>query len=185
MNKPLSILIISASVREGRLSHRVALFFQRYLKSYGFSGEVSIADLKEYAFPVFEERLRYLKHPPQQLLDFAGRVDRADGIIIVTPEYNGGYPAALKNAVDVLYQEWRRKPLAIATVSDGVFGGTQVVTSLLFSFWKIGALLVPARFHAANVEQAYGEDGEPADPAATGKAAGHFVSELLWCMGRK
>lgn len=172
------IEIISASIRTGRQSHRVALFFKTFVESANLAS-ANILDLKGYNFPLFDERLSKQSNPIPSAKEFAEKVSRADAIIIVTPEYNGGYPASLKNAVDLLYSEWRRKPVAIAAVSDGPFGGTQVVTSLQFSLWKIGALTVPARFHAANVGEAYDEMGVPKDKALTEKLATGFVNELL------
>ena len=49
------------------------------------------------------------------MLEFADKITKAVGVIIVTPEYNGGYPASLKNAIDLLYAERKRKPVALAT----------------------------------------------------------------------
>src|SRR5512133_1182809 len=103
------IAILSASVRNGRKSHRVALFFQNFINHKQLATS-EIVDLNEYKFPVFEERLPYLNSPSPQILDFARRIQSADGILIVTPEYNGGYPAALKNVIDLLTTDWRRKP---------------------------------------------------------------------------
>lgn len=178
------IAIISASVRTGRNSHRVALYFKNYLESHQLA-EAEIIDLNAYAFPVFNERLKNLKDPSADILDFAQRVKAADGIIIVTPEYNGGYPASLKNVIDLLYEEWQRKPIAISTASDGVFGGTQVITSLQFSLWKIRAWTVPAMFPVPKVQLAFSEDGVPADPETVDKRAAGFTRELLWCIEAK
>ncbi len=172
------IAIISSSIRVNRQSHRVALFFKKFLEEHQQASS-EILDLAVYRFPLFEERLQYQKNPPANVLDFAGRVKSADAIIIVTPEYNGGYPASLKNVVDLLYSEWRRKPIGIAAVSDGPFGGTQVVTSLQFSLWKIGALTVPARFHVANVHENYDENGNPKNKELTEKMANGFVGEII------
>src|SRR4051812_21266320 len=119
------IAIISSSVRTGRISSRVATYFKNFIEK-GNYGTAEILDLKDYNFPIFEERLKNLPEPSKGLLDYADKITKADGVLIVTPEYNGGYPANLKNAIDVLYDEWHRKPVAIATVSNGVFGGTQV-----------------------------------------------------------
>ena len=177
----MDLLIISSSVRTGRNSHRVALFFERFI-SKKQNVSVEILDLNEYQFPIFEERLRNIKEPSAEMLEFASKVQHADGILIVTPEYNGGYPASLKNAIDLLYTEWKRKPVAIATVSAGPFGGAQVNTSLSFSLWKIGVLLVPAMFLVAKVQDHYNENGEPKDKEATEKIATKFVDELTWCM---
>ena len=122
------------------------------------------------------------KDPTPNVVDFANRIQSADGVLIVTPEYNGGYPASLKNVVDLLYSEWDHKPVAISTVSDGIFGGTQVITSLQFSLWKIGAWTIPAMFPVPKVKEAFDENGVPADKAGTEKRALAFVNELLWCV---
>jgi NAD(P)H-dependent FMN reductase len=175
------IVILSASVRTGRNSHRVALYFKKFLEKTK-SGTAEILDLTTYNFPVFHERLQYQESPSPEVLDFANKIKTADGVIIVTPEYNGGYPASLKNVVDLLYNEWRRKPIAISTVSDGVFGGTQVITSLQFSLWKIRAWTVPAMFPVPKVQESFDEQGNPKDKAATDKRATGFVNELLWCI---
>ena len=177
----IHIAIISSSVRTGRNSHRVALFFQNYLKENNLATS-EIIDLHEYQFPLFDERLRLQPDPSPALLDYAARVTKADGIIIVTPEYNGGYPASLKNAIDVLYKEWYKKPIAISTASDGVFGGTQVITSLQWSLWKIRAWTVPAMFPVPKVQEAFDSDGLPADKAGVEKRAAVFVGELMWCI---
>ena len=178
------IAIISGSVRTGRNSHRVALYFQKYIKENNL-GTSEIVDLKEYNFPLFEERLRLLKNPSQNIQNFADKIKKADGIILVTPEYNGGYPASVKNAIDLLYDEWHRKPIAIATVSAGDFAGTQVITSLQFSLWKIRAWTVPAMFPVPKVQDNYDEAGNPMDKASIDKRANGFLKELLWCMEAK
>lgn len=175
------ISIISSSVRLRRDSHRVALFFKRFLEDKQFA-TANILDLNQYQFPIFEERLKYQSSPATGVIEFSDKVKASDGIIIVTPEYNGGYPAALKNVIDLLYEEWHRKPVAISTVSDGNFGGTQVITSLQFSLWKIRAWTVPAMFPVPNVSKTFSEDGVPIDPAAIEKRALNFVREMLWCI---
>lgn len=172
------IAIISASVRTGRLSHRVALYFKRYLEENNLAA-AEILDLKEYNFPVFDERLRLQKDPSPAAMEFAGKVKNADGIIIVTPEYNGGYPASLKNVVDLLYEEWHNKPVAISTVSDGIFGGSQVLTSLQFTLWKMKVRTVLAMFPVPRVMDAFDENGFPADKDATDKRAAKFIGEFL------
>lgn len=178
------IAIISSSVRIGRNSHRVALYFQSYLQEQKLA-TAEILDLNEYQFPVFDERLKFHPAPTEKMLDFSKRIKEAEGVIIVTPEYNGGYPAALKNIVDLLYEEWHRKPVAISTVSEGAFGGTQVITSLQFSLWKIRAWTVPAMFPVPAAREAFDEAGNPTDKAGTDKRASKFISELLWCVEAK
>jgi NAD(P)H-dependent FMN reductase len=175
------IAIIAASVRTGRLSNRVALFLKKYIEDKNIA-TTEILDLQQYQFPVFDERLKYQSNPSPAVLDFASRIKNADGVIIVTPEYNGGYPASIKNVVDLLYDEWHRKPVAISTVSDGSFGGTQVITSLQFSLWKIRAWTVPAMFPVPVAQKTFDENGVPAEPATVEKRASNFVNELMWCI---
>lgn len=177
------IAILSASVRTGRVSHRVALYFSNFLSTKGLA-TCEILDLHAYRFPLFEERLKYQPDPPANVVDFAARIRKADGVIIVTPEYNGGYPASLKNAIDLLYEEWHRKPIAISTVSDGAFGGTQVITSLQFSLWKIRAWTVPAMFPVPNGPKAFDPEGRLVETSLE-KRATNFVNELLWCIAAK
>jgi NAD(P)H-dependent FMN reductase len=180
----ITIAIISASVRLGRRSHRMALFFQHYITE-NYLAVAQLLDLNEYKFPIFDERLSNMKNPPVQLVDFASKINDADGVIIVTPEYNGGYPASLKNAIDVLYKEWRRKPVAVATASYGQFGGAQVTTSLVFSLWKIGACLVPAMYPGPKVQEAYNEAGVPINKNDTEKRAKTFIDEMFWFIGQR
>jgi NAD(P)H-dependent FMN reductase len=176
------IAIISASVRTGRRSHRVALYFETFLKKENVTAE--ILDLSVYQFPLFTERLKYLPSPSPDIIDFADKIKKADGVLIVTPEYNGGYPASIKNVIDLLYTEWYHKPIAISTVSDGVFGGTQVITSLLFTLWKIRAWVVPAMFPVPNVGDSFTDEGHPVKES-TDERAKIFIDELLWCIQAK
>ena len=175
------ISIISASVRTGRNSHRVALYFEKYLKENNLA-ETEMIDLMEYNFPVFEERLQFQASPLPQTLEFAKKIKDSEGIIIVTPEYNGGYPASLKNVIDLLLVEWRHKPIAIATVSSGPFAGTQALISLQFTLWKIKAWTITEMFSVAKVQDNYEENGDATNKEATDKIAAPFIKELLWCI---
>lgn len=177
------IAIISSSVRTGRNSHRVARYFEHYLTKQNLA-TAEILDLNVYQFPVFTERLKYQPSPSPDVLDFAERIKKADGVIIVTPEYNGGYPASIKNVIDLLYVEWFHKPIAISTVSDGIFGGTQVITSLLFTLWKIRAWVIPAMFPVPSVEASFTQDGQPLNKGIDDRAK-IFIDEFFWCIRAK
>lgn len=113
-----NIKIISASIRDGKKSDRVALYLKNYITANNLA-EAEVLDLSKYNFPLFTERFKFLKEVSSELSEFVGKVNHADAVIIVTPEYNGGYPAALKNIIDVLVDEWKHKPVAISTVSSG------------------------------------------------------------------
>lgn len=141
-----------------------------------------LVDLLDYSFPIFEERLRFMPDPPKQVLEFADRIKRADGIVVITPEYNGGYPASLKNVIDLLSEEWKGKPTALVTVSTGPFGGALLLPSLVFSLWKKKVWTVPARYHVPKVHEAFSLEGEPAEQEAADKRTMAFLEELEWCM---
>jgi NAD(P)H-dependent FMN reductase len=172
------ISIISSSIRTGRKSHRVALYFEKYLRENNLA-TTEILDLKSYNFPVFEERLRFQEEPLPQALEFAKKIKTSSGIIIVTPEYNGSFPASLKNAIDLLYEEWYHKPVGISTVSAGAFGGSQVLISLQFVLWKMMALTIPATFPVSKIEDSFDRLGNAQNQKESDKLAGGFTAELF------
>src|SRR5919199_3516535 len=116
------IPVILGSTRRERQSPKVARFIHERIRRYE-QIETEILDLLEYDFPIMEERLRFRDDPPPRLREFSEKINRADAILIVTPEYNHGYPGVLKNALDYLLPEYERKPFGIVTVSAGGFGG--------------------------------------------------------------
>jgi NAD(P)H-dependent FMN reductase len=87
--------------------------------------------------------------------------------------------------VDLLYDEWYHKPVAISTVSDGRFGGSQVITSLQFSLWKMKAFTVPAMFPVPDVSESFDENGNMPVNQVLEKRASNFINELLWCIEAK
>ena len=175
------ISIVSSSVRNGRNSHRVALYLQHYIKENKLA-ESEIIDLRDYKFPVFDERLKLQKDPTKMMIQFAEKIKSSDGVIIVTPEYNGSIPASLKNVIDLLYDEWHHKPIAISTVSSGLFGGSQALVTLLFVLWKMHAWTVPATLPIANVAESFDKEGVAADQDVMNKLTSIFMHELLWCI---
>lgn len=176
-----NILIISSSIRKGRKSPRVATYFKNFIEDKKI-GAAEILDLAELQLPVFTERLRFQENPTDEMLMLHEKITTADGIIIVTPEYNGGYPASLKNVIDLLGDEWYHKPIAIATVSSGAFGGSQVITSLQFTLWKLRAFIATAMFPVPKVEEMFDESGQPKEKEAVDKRAATFLKELSWLM---
>lgn len=179
----MHIALISASVRTGRKSHRVALHLQRTMKEAGHT--VDLLDLLEFNFPLFDERIKNMKEPAANVVDFAERIRKADGVAIVTPEYNGTAPASLKNVLDLLTDDWAKRPIAISTVSGGAFGGMQCITSLVFAFWKIKGWVVPVLLPVPKVQEAFSEDGTPADAEGWAKRTKAFIDELAWAVEAK
>jgi NAD(P)H-dependent FMN reductase len=173
-----SIPVIVGSTRRERQTPKAARYVHRCLSDRdGVDSE--LLDLLEYDFPMMEERLRQRDDPPRGLTDFSKHISEADGLIIVSPEYNSGYPGVLKNALDYLLPEYRRKPVGIVTVSAGSLGGTSCLAQLRQVVLSLGAVPLPAKLPVTQVRSSFEEDGTPIDPAYE-KRATRFIDELLW-----
>lgn len=179
----MHIAIISASVREGRKSHRVALHLERALQASNNTAD--LLDLSVFDFPLFHERLKFQKDPAPAAVDFAERVRKADGVIIVTPEYNGSFPASLKNVIDLLTDDWKGRPVSLCTASGGAFAGTQVMVELVFPLWKIKAWVVPSSMQVPKVQDAFDEEGHPVDTEGWDRRTKVFLDDLAWAIEAK
>ncbi|MET8144932.1 NAD(P)H-dependent oxidoreductase [Sphaerisporangium sp. NPDC005288] len=152
--------ILVASTRPNRAGIPVARWIEQEARAQGAFDEVEVVDLAELGLPFMDEphhpRLRnYLN---QHTLDWSAKVDGADAFVFVMPEYNYGYSAPLKNAIDYLFHEWAYKPVGIVSYG-GVSGGLraaqmikQVVTTLKMTP-VVEAVAIPF------VQQFVGEDG--------------------------
>lgn len=172
------IPVILGSTRRGRQSEKVAKFVAERLRRTGHI-DTEILDLAVFNFPIMEERLRMRDDPPPGLRGFADKIDQADAIVIVTPEYNNGYPGVLKNAIDYLYPEYKRKPFGIVTVSAGQFGGVNALAQLRQVVLALGAYPLPVGLPVIRVRDNFADDGTPKDSIYE-KSAQAFIAELLW-----
>ncbi len=172
------IPIILGSTRKGRQSPKAARFvFKRMQQNNKI--ETEIIDLLDCRFPIMEERLRNLENPPPGVREFGEKVKRADALVVVSPEYNFGYPGVLKNALDYLLPEYQRKPIAFVTVSAGPFGGLNCLAQLRQVAFGFGALPIPASLPVSRIQDAFDDEGNPSDPAYEKRVQG-FIEELLW-----
>jgi NAD(P)H-dependent FMN reductase len=171
--------ILLGSIRKGRQSNKVANYFSNYLSQNPIV-DSEIIDLKEYNFPLFEERLKYLSEPTEKVLDFAKKIKAVDAVIVVSPEYNGSFPASLKNVIDLLRDEWYHKPIGLVTVSSGSFAGLKCQVALQQTFLHLKALVSTAVFPVHDVELAFDPQGQPTDVDAFNKRADVFIKELIW-----
>ena len=125
----VQVAVIVASTREGRFAENVADWFLG-LGSKRLDLWIDPIDLARTQLPA---RLPP-GHPrdggyPDEVIPFAERIDRAEAFIVITPEYNHGYPGSLKNALDLVNREWRAKPVAFVSYG-GVSGGVRAVEQL-------------------------------------------------------
>jgi NAD(P)H-dependent FMN reductase len=122
--------IIIASTRPGRVGPSVAEWFRdRAVKHGGF--DVELIDLAEVNLPLFDEpkHPRFGEYVHQHTKDWSATIRRGDAYVFVVPEYNYGFNAAIKNAIDYLNQEWQYKPLGFVSYG-GVAAGTRAVQML-------------------------------------------------------
>jgi NAD(P)H-dependent FMN reductase len=176
MSAKLNIPVLLGSVRRGRQSPRVARWLHRRLMTEGIASE--LLDLEELALPIMDERIRMRDDSPEAVLRLSHAVGLGDGLVIVTPEYNNGYPGVLKNALDYLLPELKRKPVGIVTVSAGGFGGISCLAQLRLVLLAMGAAPIPASLPVSRVGQSFSDDG-PTDDDFAGRAD-RFLAELQW-----
>ncbi len=134
---PTKLGVIIASTRPGRVGLPVGTWVISAARAYG-EFEVDVLDLAEIKLPLMDEpshpRLQQYTHA--HTIEWSKRIDALDAFVIVMPEYNYGYSAPLKNAIDYLFKEWGYKPAGIVSYG-GISGGTraaqmikQVLTTL-------------------------------------------------------
>ncbi len=129
--QPRKILIIVASTRPGRVGRLIADWFYGQARESGTDVQFELVDLVDWNLPLLDEPIPPKAHMYQQehTKRWGTKIAEGNGFVLVTPEYNHGYPGSLKNALDYLYQEWNGKPVAF--VSYGMDGGRMAVRQLL------------------------------------------------------
>jgi NAD(P)H-dependent FMN reductase len=175
----MQIAIFSSSTRINRQSHRVSLGLEKYIRKYS-PHEVVLLDLAAYDFPMMEEVLHKLPDVPEGLSEFAQHVHYSDAFIFVSPEYNGSYTAALKNAVDYLKEnEFNRKVIGVASVTTGPLGGMRAALSMQQLALGISGFAIPQMLTVGNVAERFDEVGNMTDPAFMKKMR-FFMDGFLW-----
>jgi NAD(P)H-dependent FMN reductase len=110
---------------------------------------------------------------------FGEAMRRADGLVIVSPEYNHSFPGLLKHVLDSCLKEYIHKPAGVVGVSAGSFGGTRGIQSLLPVLRELGLVAIFWDVNFGLVGRAFDEGGRLIDPAYTSRAD-RFLEELIW-----
>jgi NAD(P)H-dependent FMN reductase len=164
-----TLTIINSSTRPGRAGLPITEWFtSRAQASKKF--DIGVTDLAVLNLPFLDEpdhpRLHHYLH--EHTKEWSAVVDASDAFVIVTPEYNFGYPAALKNAIDYLHDEWRYKAVGFVSYG-GVAAGTravqqlkQVVTALRMTP-VVEAVSIP--FHTQFIKDGHVQANEVMDQA--------------------
>ena len=179
---PLRLAVIVGSVREGRFGPVVADWFAGEARDYG-TFDVDVLDLAEaehvlpVAFPDFSVPM------PDDIARVRGglaeRLDAADAFVIVTPEYNHSFPAALKNTIDWFHGEWQAKPVGFVSYG-GMSGGLRAVEQLRQVFPELHAVTVRDSLSFHSAWERFDGEGRPHDPEGSAAAAKGMLGQLEW-----
>ncbi|MEP6925569.1 MAG: NAD(P)H-dependent oxidoreductase [Pyrinomonadaceae bacterium] len=172
MEKPFYIPVILGTPRKERMSIHVANFVLSQIKAID-NVETEIIDIGELNLPI-DDAGESIKHPV-----FSAQMNRADAIVIVTPEYNHGYPGLLKHALDTNLKEYIHKAVGICGVSAGGFGGTRVIESLLPVLRELGLVTIFWDGNFSSVGEIFDESGNLLDKKYIGRLD-KFLKELIW-----
>jgi NAD(P)H-dependent FMN reductase len=155
--KPV-LRIIIGSTRPGRVGPSVAAWITERAREHG-GFDVQVTDLAELNLPMLDEpnhpRLRQYTH--QHTRDWSALVDASDAFVFVTPEYNYGFNAALKNAIDYLFAEWQNKAAGIVSYG-GIAAGTRATQMLKQVLTAVKIMPVPESVNIPFVFQHLDED---------------------------
>jgi NAD(P)H-dependent FMN reductase len=171
--------IVIASTRPGRVGLPVGRWFEGRARAHG-AFDVEVADLLEIGLPFVDEpnhpRLR--QYTKQHTKQWSARVDGADAFAFITPEYNYGLPAALKNAIDFLHFEWQYKPVGFVSYG-GVSAGTRSVQMLKQVVTTLKMYALPEAVSIPFVAQFIDDEGVVQANETMEQAADAMLSELL------
>jgi NAD(P)H-dependent FMN reductase len=187
---PIKIKVIVGSTRQGRFSEKPAQWI--YGEAKKLEGvDVELLDLRDYPMPFFDSptspSMAKGKYENEVVKKWAAKINDGDAFIIVTPEYNHGYPAVLKNAMDVIYPEWNRKPVGFVAYGSAMGARSveqlrQVAVELQMAPIR-NAIHIPVEifFAAMRSQEPQGpEIFEPIRKGPSGDRVQIFFDDLLW-----
>jgi len=171
--RPLRVVVVIGSTRQGRFGPTVADWFVRQA-ALRDAIEVDVVDAGQVELPrVFGAAA---EHP--SVAEATDMLARADAFVVVTPEYNHSYPGTLKNLIDTHHTEWQAKPVGFVSYG-GISGGLRAVEHLRPVFAELHAVTVRDSVALPNPWGRFDEAGALSDPGAA-DAAAVLLDQLLW-----
>jgi NAD(P)H-dependent FMN reductase len=171
-SRNLFIPVILGTVRAGRMSaHAARLVKQELVKRDGV--ETELIDIAQLPLPT-NDAGEAIKNA-----EFSNKMDRADAMVIVSPEYNHGYPGLLKHVLDSCLKEYIHKAVGLVGVSAGQFGGSRVIENLLPVMRELGLVTIFWDVNFSSVHKVFSADGALLDNAYLSRTD-KFLSELIW-----
>ena len=137
--------------------------------------ETRLFDVADFALPQDD----YGTGIKDSFPEWRDAIIRADGLVIVSPEYNHGYPGALKSVLDLLLKEYIHKAVAVVGVSGGAWGGTRVIEALVPMVRELGLAVTFADLNFPKVQEKFDQNGVLLDSAYE-KRLKDFLDELVW-----
>lgn len=175
--RKLLITTVVGSIRQGRKSLAVAEYLHARMEEK-IEFATRLLDLADYPLPPLEERAEGESVLPTARKLFQ-QLGEADGLLIVSPEYKGGVPGALKNVFDYFPPGLlRHKPVGICTVSAGGYGGVSCLAQLRLLTLAVGGIPIPEFIAVSKVNEVAG-DGGGLERVFAGKLD-RFFGELIW-----
>lgn len=164
MGKKVFLPIILGTNRDGRQSEDVANFLLRELKNREDT-ETKLIDVRDFNFPNNQYGPSLKEKAPFKT--YTDTIIRADGIIIVSPEYNHGYPGILKSLIDVCCEEYEHKVVGLVGVSKGLLGGVRAIESLLPVVKALGMSTIKQDLQFPRVQDIFDGEGNITDVSAS------------------
>lgn len=137
--------------------------------------DTRLFDASEFALPHDD----YGQEIKDLFPDWRDTIIKADGLVIVTPEYNHGYPGTLKAVLDLLLKEYIHKAVAFVGVSAGPWGGTRVIEQMVPMVRELGLAVTFSDLNFPKVQTTFDAEGKLLNPLYEKLAAG-FLDELVW-----
>lgn len=174
--RPLRLVVIIASTREGRFGPVVASWFLEQARQHD-DLDIDVLDLAEAGLP--DQLTPYGAPPPAAVAAVTPRLAAADAFVVVTPEYNHSYPAPVKTLIDWHLAEWQAKPVAFVAYG-GMAGGLRAVEHLRGVFAEVHAVTVRDTVSFPLAWERFGPDGRPVAAAECAAAAKAMLDQLTW-----
>lgn len=137
--------------------------------------ETMLFDVRDFDLPQDD----YGQGLKDRFPEWRDTIIRADGLVIVTPEYNHGYPGSLKAVLDLLLKEYIHKAVAFVGVSAGPWGGARVIEAMVTMARELGLAVTFTDLNFPKVQKTFDAEGKLLDPAFE-KRAKEFLDELVW-----
>ncbi|MEV7116307.1 MULTISPECIES: NADPH-dependent FMN reductase [Streptomyces griseus group] len=178
--KSLRLVVVVGSVREGRFGLPVSKWFAEEARQFG-RFEVDVLDLTELSLPMvmpdFGSQPDAATAAVQE--EISRRLDEADAYVLVTPEYNHSYPAALKNVLDWFRPEWGAKAFGLVSYG-GQGGGIRAAEHLRQVVAELHSVTVRDAMSFHNAWDLFDEQGQATDEGEAANAAKRMLTQLDW-----